>query len=138
MPPFTVSDLLLFAEAYLRLTWASAMVAFRPRHVIRTMLLPIKPARRVPAKSAETIARDLAAAARWHVLRPACLTRSLALRDMLLRRGYPAVLRVSLDRDPGKAVIGHAWIEMEGRVLNDRQELSQRQTLILEKGEKGN
>lgn len=52
-----------------------------------------------------------------------CLSRSLCLWAALRKRGFDAELRTGLTRLDGK-VEGHAWIELEGRVLNDRKSVA--------------
>jgi hypothetical protein len=47
-----------------------------------------------------------------------CLSRSLALWAMLLRRRVPVELRVGFRRQDGK-VKGHAWVEYQGAPINE-------------------
>jgi hypothetical protein len=47
-----------------------------------------------------------------------CLSRSLALWTMLLRRGVSVELRVGFRRQDGK-VQGHAWVEHQGAPINE-------------------
>lgn len=49
-----------------------------------------------------------------------CLPRSLALLWWLKARGIQADLRIGV-RKEGLELIAHAWVEYQGRVLNDRQ-----------------
>ena len=56
-----------------------------------------------------------------------CLTRSLTLWAMLLRRSIYADLRVGFRRSEGK-LEGHAWVEFEGTVLNETEEVKQSYT----------
>ena len=136
MPKHTATELALFIEAYLRLIWSSSMVSCFPKRATRAMLRPVDHPRRWRSDP-QRIARCFGAAACRHFMRPACLSRSLALRDMLRWRGIPAELRVSLSRDDRKRIVGHAWVELDGTVLNDRQELSDSETLIFQQ-EKAN
>jgi len=89
----------------------------------------------VPAELQAGIAREtafaLAVAVRFGPWRPLCLTRSLALAWFLKRRGIPCVLRIGVPRGtpmtkPGEPVTfsAHAWVEHEGIVLNDRQDIA--------------
>jgi hypothetical protein len=50
-----------------------------------------------------------------------CLLRSLALYALLRRHGWPAVF-VSGVRREGAEVVGHAWVELDGRVLDELNE----------------
>jgi hypothetical protein len=47
-----------------------------------------------------------------------CLSRSLALEYLLSRRGIRSNLRIGARRSGG-AVSGHAWVEVNGRPVND-------------------
>jgi len=51
-----------------------------------------------------------------------CLTRALVVQALLVRRGYPAHLRLGFVRSEGHVLSGHAWVESEGRVFDDTGE----------------
>ena len=60
-------------------------------------------------------------AARFGLLRPLCLVRALALQHLLRAHGIRAgVIRVGVRRSEGKFE-AHAWVELGGRVLADKQ-----------------
>src|SRR5215210_1745517 len=67
---------------------------------------------------AHRYARWLEIASRHHVVRARCLHRSLALHHWLRREGLPSELRIGARKDGG-ALKAHAWVELEGRVVND-------------------
>jgi hypothetical protein len=46
-----------------------------------------------------------------------CLARALAAQVLLVRHGYPAILRIGVARDVAGRLEAHAWIESEGRVV---------------------
>jgi hypothetical protein len=77
----------------------------------------------VEAESAQAYARNLARligiASRHGPYHATCLRQSLALWWLLRRKGLAADLRVGVGRRDA-AVDAHAWVELEGRVLNDR------------------
>jgi len=54
-----------------------------------------------------------------------CLSRSLALHWLLRRHGHDADLRLGVSLDGG-TFAAHAWVELNGRVLNDRQDVATR------------
>lgn len=54
-----------------------------------------------------------------------CLSRSLALWWLLRRRGYAPELRLGVSM-AGGTFAAHAWVELDGRVLNDRQDVATR------------
>jgi hypothetical protein len=100
--------LLVGAHAALRLvglprlvTWASRV---RPRHALLT------------SAEVERAAWFVAAAGRLTGLR--CLPRALALTRLLGRRGVAADLRIGV-RHEGSTLLAHAWVEWNGRALND-------------------
>ena len=58
-------------------------------------------------------------AARFGLLRPKCLVRSIALRNLLADRGIPgSIIRVGVRRKAGEFV-AHAWVELDGRIIGD-------------------
>jgi hypothetical protein len=54
-----------------------------------------------------------------------CLPRALALRAMLSRRGLSARLRIGATRD-AQTIVAHAWVEHDGHVLDDAQDVGER------------
>jgi hypothetical protein len=59
-----------------------------------------------------------------------CLQRSVVLWWFLYRRGVPTDLRIGVRRRPGtpsgEALLFHAWVEHDGRVLNDAPNVGRR------------
>jgi hypothetical protein len=53
-------------------------------------------------------------------LRPNCLQRSMVLWWLLRRRGLPAELRIGARKEDSRFE-AHAWVELEGQVLNDSE-----------------
>ena len=83
------------------------------------------------AEMAKETAFALAVAIRIGPWRPQCLTRSLALAWLLKRQGIPFVIRIGipsgqamLQKNNPVAFSAHAWVEHEGIVLNDRQDVA--------------
>jgi hypothetical protein len=73
----------------------------------------------------------LAVGANYGIWKPRCLTRSLALGWFLRRRGIPFDIRVGVPSgkgflDSGEApdFTAHAWVETQGVVLNDRDDIA--------------
>jgi hypothetical protein len=50
-----------------------------------------------------------------------CLTRSIALKQVLERRGVEARIQVGFTR-VGNSLAGHAWVETDDGVVNDDDE----------------
>ena len=46
-----------------------------------------------------------------------CLVQALVAEIMLLRRGYPAELRIGVANPAAQGFKAHAWLESEGRVV---------------------
>lgn len=57
------------------------------------------------------------AASRHLFFTPTCLVQALALRTLLLRKGYTSRLRLGVAKDSDALMDAHAWLEMDGRVL---------------------
>jgi hypothetical protein len=66
-------------------------------------------------------AAKLALAAAFYPRRALCLEQSLALCWLLRRRSVPAELRIGVQPMPFHA---HAWVEVGGRVINEREEVT--------------
>jgi hypothetical protein len=64
--------------------------------------------------------------AAFHSLAPTtCLTRSLLLRWLLQRRGIQAQLRIGVRSLEG-TIEAHAWLEYQGKPINDAHDVAQR------------
>jgi len=61
------------------------------------------------------------------VFHPTCLPRSLVLWHMLRRHGSSAELHLGVRRNHGE-FIAHAWVEANGRVVNDAPDISEQFT----------
>lgn len=46
-----------------------------------------------------------------------CLTQALATQVLLGRRGYPACLRIGVEKGEGGQLQAHAWVESDGVVV---------------------
>jgi Transglutaminase-like superfamily len=71
-----------------------------------------------PKPQANRIAHLVVAAGREGMFRANCLEQSLTLWWLLRRRGFEAELRIGA-RKKGETFEAHAWVELEGAVLND-------------------
>jgi len=72
---------------------------------------------RRPAGSIEKICAAVDLACIWYWKQVLCLQRSAATVCLLRRAGVPARLVIGAQQLPFKA---HAWVEVDGRVVNDR------------------
>lgn len=74
---------------------------------------------------AEQLARMVQIAAGRSPLRPSCLDRSLVLWVLLRRHGYSSTLRIGA-RKEGTRFEAHAWVEVNGVVVNDAEDVGRR------------
>jgi|SRR5579863_328645 len=68
-----------------------------------------------------TIARIVVAASRYGLVRGNCLSQSLTLWHLLRWEGHDARMRLGGRRE-GKAFEAHAWVEIDGQVVNGRDD----------------
>ena len=54
-----------------------------------------------------------------HFLKGKCLSQSLALQWILRRAGYETTLKIGGKKDDKVGIALHAWLEMDGKPLND-------------------
>jgi hypothetical protein len=71
----------------------------------------------VPPGEIERICSAVDLAAIWYWTEVLCLQRSAATVCLLRQRGVAAHMIIGVQRLPFKA---HAWVEVEGRVVNDK------------------
>ena len=90
------------------------------KYPIRNGLLPNNP---VDAEEVrEKIYATLNIACVWYPRRAECLQRSAVLTCLLRRYGFPAQMVIGTQKLPFRA---HAWVELDGRVVNDKQDMPQ-------------
>ena len=63
-------------------------------------------------------------AARNVPCRARCLEQSLTLWYLLRRHGVPSALRIGVRKAGGQTLEAHAWVELEGRPINDRPDIA--------------
>jgi len=73
--------------------------------------------------AAERTARAVATAAGCFPLPASCLPRSIALWWLLRRQGINSRLRLGV-RKAGGSLLAHAWVEHQGRPLNERADVA--------------
>lgn len=71
------------------------------------------------------VRRAILRAARYAPYRGNCLSQSLAVYWLLRRRGIAAELRIGARLDD-RVFSAHAWVECEGRIVNDRADVRSR------------
>jgi hypothetical protein len=75
-------------------------------------------------KYARRFTRMVAAASEEGIFHGKCLERSMVLWWFLLRRGFPAELQIG-GRRAGAGFEAHAWVEIQGIVINDHEAVGQ-------------
>lgn len=98
--------------------WKSTVAIAIPREIPPTAVTP-----EVLAEARE-IARMVAAAAREGIFQGRCLEKSLVLWFLLSRKRIPAELRIGV-RKSDKGFEAHAWVEVQGIIVNDAEDLVQ-------------
>ena len=96
-----------------------------PNRGLPSHAFPVSPASTSAAETGRALGRLVNAVA-WRLPgRPACLTRSVTLWWLLRRRGIDSEIRIGVRRADGR-LEAHAWVELEGVVLNDAQDVGER------------
>ncbi|HEV7237985.1 MAG TPA: lasso peptide biosynthesis B2 protein [Thermoanaerobaculia bacterium] len=117
-----VRDLAVAAECFVLLAWVRVALRLAPQHLLRGVLAPRSGGAVADAAAVAGIFNRVAAR---HPLSHHCMHRSLALQRVLARRGIAADLRIGLGRKPN-LFPGHAWLEIDGVVVNDDPQLVSR------------
>ncbi len=84
------------------------------------------------ARSLRTCVVSINRVKRFSILRGNCLSQSFALIWLLRRRGIDPTLRLGARLTESK-FDAHAWVEYDGRVLNDTQDVHTRFTPLVRK-----
>ena len=123
---FSLRELALVSEAWVRLAWVRMRLRVAPyvwsRSILQRAALGDPPPHRCDPEL-RNLPRMVRIAARNHPWSMSCLHRSLVLHDMLRRRGVPALLRFGV-RWRGDELNAHAWVECGGAVVNDAPDVA--------------
>lgn len=76
-------------------------------------------------RQGRSTARLVRLAATYGLYRAGCLPQSLVLRWLLRRQGIAGDLRIGVRKESGRFE-AHAWVEHQGRVLNDGDDVCRR------------
>ena len=106
------------------------MLRIRGYRRLQAWLLRISPEpRQADAQAVRSAAQETARlveiAARYSVLTANCLSRSMMLWWLLRRRGVATELRIGVRKRDG-LFEAHAWVELDGWVLNDAPDVKSR------------
>jgi len=98
----------------------------RWKELIEEFSLSARRSRALPADSQREMARRAVRAVRSAELhgptRPNCLKRSMVLWWLLRREGVEGELHIGARKEAARFE-AHAWVELEGEILNDRDEV---------------
>lgn len=114
----------MLLQALAWLPWIALQLRLRGFEAVHRASRPAA-ARHADAPDPRATARLVGIAARHGLVRGNCLSQSLALKRLLDRQGIPSELRIGARR-AGAALEAHAWIEHEGRPLNDGADVAAR------------
>lgn len=118
MSPRFLRDSVVAVESFLFLAWARFALRHAPKRLLRGVLAARDGG---GVADADDVVRVFSRVAARHPLSHHCLHRSIALQQVLARRGIKATLRIGLGRRPN-LFPGHAWLEVGGGVVNDSAE----------------
>ena len=120
---------LCFLAAWLGLVLADLVLGLSGFHRFHALLsrVPVRGPERDSVALATALARVVDRAAAFYFKRAWCLQRSAVAMALMRLCGVPAKLAIGVHRVPFQA---HAWVELQGRVINDRPWLPQAFTVI--------
>ena len=124
--PVVPSIVLIAVESLLTLAWVRILLRFAPSRALRGVLSGRGGDRPADRRLIAGFERAAARAPFGHH----CMHRSLALQRLLARRGTRAQLRIGLGAKPA-LFPGHAWLEVNGEVVNDDATLVARYTPLV-------
>jgi hypothetical protein len=118
-----------FVAAWLGLVLADLVLALSGFHRFHALLsrIPVRGPERDSVALATALSRMVDRAAAFYFKRAWCLQRSAVAMALLRFHGVPAKLAIGVYRVPFQA---HAWVELRGRVINDRAWLPEAFTVI--------
>ena len=109
---------LVAAWIWLPLFWLGLRVMGLPRFQAWLLKTPVQSTRALTLPDIQALGEAVNIAARYTPFRATCLTRSILLGWLLLRRGVPSDLRIGVRLTKG-ALDAHAWVECGGVPVND-------------------
>ena len=110
-------------ESWLLLVYFDWLMKFREFSELYTVVrkTAVRPAGAPPGLEAE-VSRAVDLACVFYFKRVLCLQRSAALTVLLRRRGIDGEMVIGVQPFP---FLSHAWVEVAGRVVNDKPYVSQ-------------
>jgi hypothetical protein len=107
----------LVAQSFVVLVAYDAILTLAGFKRVHAVIRAARPARRRRPPSVERVCRAVAEACVWYPRRAMCLQRSWVTALLLRRYGVAAHLVIGYRPAP---IDSHAWVEVDGQVVNDR------------------
>lgn len=120
---FNRADVLLLAQAWAALMAVDLGVRLASFDAVQRAI--DRRLRTRGANTPERLQRFVRLAARHHLWPMACLPQALALRWLLVREGFQAIVLIGVRKDRGQ-VEAHAWVELNGQPLGEGADVRQR------------
>ncbi len=111
------------AELWLSLCLATAMIRLLPYRRYAGLVKRMNGQVEAPLQVARRVRRRLDVAARYFPRQPKCLSRSIAARATLARRGYASSLSLGVDVRAAD-LAAHAWLSAGGIIVTGREEMA--------------
>jgi len=110
---------LLILRAYMTLIYFDFALSQRNFGALydKVRTYPVRPTREITEDAVDRVCLAVDMACIWYWKEVLCLQRSAATSCLLKSRGVFAQMVIGAQQLPFKA---HAWVEVEGRVVNDR------------------
>jgi Transglutaminase-like superfamily len=115
---------------WLRIAAVDAMAALGGFARLHRFIRKIVPGRRSGGLSASEVCAAVDRAAVYYPRQLLCLKRSAAMTWMLRAHGHPAQLVIGACVTP---FLAHAWVELDGRVINDNEPVIRGTYVVLER-----
>ena len=107
------------------------LTGFRRTHQLMSLFSgkgsPETPRQETPLPNAGQVARMVTVAANYGPYRANCMKKSMLIWWLLKRRAIHTEIRIGICKHPSE-LQAHAWVEFDGKVLNDRQNIAEQFT----------
>lgn len=126
----------VFLVASLRLLWVRFRLWQAGPSWLESKLYFVEPINYVEATSADhqyvaKLNEVVRLAARCQYRRSACLPTSIVLYEMLRPKGYAVRLKIGVNKTAQK-LYSHAWVELDGQMINEPEHVAQQYTDLQE------
>jgi len=116
--------------ALVRIAFIDALVSIRGFSALDRLVRRMQVRRRRGSQTAAELSQMMNLAESYYPRALHCLRRSAAMTWLLRSRGYPAEMVVGASVLP---FLAHAWVELDGRVVGDDEQLIRERYAVLER-----